>query len=343
MKKIGVLTGGGDCPGLNAVLRATVRRANQYNYEVIAVKRGWQGMIFGETEPLTNFSVSGILPRGGTIIGTSRTNPYKKKEHLQMLFNNYKKFGLDALIAVGGEDTLGVAAKLSGEGLNIIGIPKTIDNDINGTDFTFGFDTAVTVVTEAIDRLHSTAESHDRIMVLEVMGRHTGWIATYGGIAGGADIILIPEVPFDIEEVCATLKKRHARGKNFSIIVAAEGAREKNMKDALTSSAQTDDFGHVKLGGVGSYLMREIEKITGYDSRVTVLGHVQRGGTPTAFDRVLATRYGIKAVDLIKEEKFGQMVSFHCNEITSVPISTVVEKLKTIDLDLYNIAKVFFG
>ena len=343
MKKIGILTGGGDCPGLTAVLRAVVRRADQYDYEVTGIKRGWHGMIFGETEPLTNFSVSGILPRGGTIIGTSRTNPYKDKEHLQMLFNNYKKFGFDSLIAVGGEDTLGVAAKLSKEGLNIIGIPKTIDNDINGTDFTFGFDTAVTVVTEAIDRLHSTAESHDRIMVLEVMGRHAGWIATFGGIAGGADIILIPEVPFDIEEVCSTLKKRHKRGKNFSIIVAAEGAREKNMKDALTSSEQTDDFGHVKLGGVGSYLMREIEKRTGYDSRVTVLGHVQRGGTPTAFDRVLATRYGITAVDLIKEEKSGLMVSFHCNKMTTVPISTAVEKLKTIDLDLYDIAKVFFG
>lgn len=343
MKKIGILTGGGDCPGLNAVLRAVVRRADQYDYEVTGIKRGWYGMIFGETEPLTNFSVSGILPRGGTIIRTSRTNPYKNKEHLQMLFNNYKKFGFDALITVGGEDTLGVAAKLSKEGLNIIGIPKTIDNDINGTDFTFGFDTAVTVVTEAIDRLHSTAESHDRIMVLEVMGRHAGWIATFGGIAGGADIVLIPEVPFDIEEVCSTLKKRHNRGKNFSIIVAAEGAREKKMKDALTSSEQTDDFGHVKLGGVGSYLMREIEKRTGYDSRVTVLGHVQRGGTPTAFDRVLATRYGITAVDLIKEEKSGLMVSFHCNDMTTVPLSTAVEKLKTIDLDIYDIAKVFFG
>ncbi|MBI5374071.1 MAG: 6-phosphofructokinase [Candidatus Schekmanbacteria bacterium] len=343
MKKIGVLTGGGDCPGLNAVLRAVVRRSSQYGYQIIGIKRGWQGLIFGETEPLTNFSVSGILPRGGTIIGTSRTNPYKNNEQLQMLHNNYKKFGLDAIIAIGGEDTLGVACKLSKEGLKIVGVPKTIDNDLSGTDFTFGFDTAVSVVTEAIDRLHSTAESHDRIMVLEVMGRHTGWIATFGGIAGGADTILIPEVPFDIDEVCKTLQQRHARGKNFSIIVVAEGSRENTMNEALTTSEQVDDFGHVKLGGIGSYLAAQIEKRTGYDTRVTVLGHVQRGGTPTAYDRVLATRYGIAAVDLIKDENFGMMVSFHCNRMEAIGLEEVVAKLKTVDLDLYDIAKVFFG
>ena len=343
VKKIGVLTGGGDCPGLNAAIRAVVRRANSYGYEVIGIKRGWHGLIYGETEPLTNFSVSGILHVGGTIIGTSRTNPFKNEEDLQRLLANYKKFGIDALISIGGEDTLGVAYKLSEKGIPIVGIPKTIDNDLSGTDFTFGFDTAVTIVTDAIDRLHSTAEAHDRIMVVEVMGRHTGWIATFGGIAGGADIILIPEVSFDIGEVCTMIKKRHERGKNFSIIVVAEGAKPKDVDKYITSSNQVDEFGHIKLGGVGNFLGTEIEKRTGYDTRVTVLGHIQRGGSPTANDRVLATRFGVAAVDLIKEGKFGRMVALQCNKIVDIDISEPVKKLKTVDPDLYEIAKVFFG
>ena len=330
VKKIGVLTGGGDCPGLNAAIRAVVRRANACGFEVIGIKRGWHGLIYGETEPLTNFSVSGILHVGGTILGTSRTNPFKKEEDLQRLMANNKKFGIDALIAIGGEDTLGVASKLSEKGIPIVGIPKTIDNDLSGTDFTFGFDTAISIVTEAIDRLHSTAESHDRIMVVEVMGRHTGWIATFGGIAGGADIILIPEVPFDIEE-------------NFSIIVVAEGAKPKDVDKYITASDQVDEFGHIKLGGVGNFLGTQIEKRTGYDTRVTVLGHIQRGGSPTASDRVLATRFGVAAVDLIKEGKFGKMVALQCNKIVDIDLSESVKKIKTVDPELYEIAKVFFG
>jgi len=343
MKKIGVLTGGGDCPGLNAVIRAVVKRSISYGYEVIGIKKGWRGLIYGETEPLTNFSVSGILHVGGTILGTSRTNPFKSEESLQRLMGNYKKFGIDALIAIGGEDTLEVANKLSEKGIQIVGVPKTIDNDVAGTDFTFGFDTAVSIVTDAIDKLHSTAESHDRIMVVEVMGRHAGWIATFAGIAGGADIILIPEVPYDIEEVCNMIRKRHERGKNFSIVVVAEGAKSKDMDKHITVSDQRDEFGHIKLGGIGSYIGSEIEKRTGYDTRVTVLGHVQRGGSPTAYDRVLATRFGVAAVDLIKEGKFGKMVSFHCNKIEAVDLAKAVSKQKTVDMEIYEIAKVFFG
>src|SRR3989304_2263128 len=341
--RVGVLTGGGDCPGLNAAIRAVVRRANSYGYEVIGIKKGWHGLIYGETEPLTNFSVSGILHVGGTIIGTSRTNPFKKDESLQRLMENYRKFGIDALIAIGGEDTLGVANRLSQIGLKVLGVPKTIDNDVDGTDFTFGFDTAVSIVTEAIDRLHSTAEAHDRIMVVEVMGRHAGWIATFGGIAGGADIILIPEVPFDIDEVCNMLRKRHSRGKNFSIVVVAEGSKPKELDRPVTTSDQRDDFGHIKLGGIGSFLASEIEKRTGYDTRVTVLGHIQRGGTPTAYDRVLATRFGVAAVDLVKDGIFGKMMAFHCNKIVTVDLAEAVGKLKTLDMEIYEIAKVFFG
>ncbi len=341
--KIGVLTGGGDCPGLNAVIRAIVRRSSSYGYAVLGIKKGWHGLIEGETEPLTNFSVSGILHVGGTIIGTSRTNPFKKEENLQKLMENYRKFGIDALIAIGGEDTLGVASRLSQMGLKVVGVPKTIDNDVDGTDFTFGFDTAVTIVTEAIDRLHSTAESHDRIMVVEVMGRHAGWIATFGGIAGGADIILIPEVPFDIDEVCRMIQMRHSRGKNFSIVVVAEGAKPKEMDQPVSTSEQKDEFGHIKLGGIASFLASEIEKKTGYDTRVTVLGHIQRGGSPTAYDRVLATRFGVAAVDLIKNGVFGKMTAFQCNKIVTVDLAEAVGKLKTLDMEIYEIAKVFFG
>jgi phosphofructokinase-like protein len=345
MEKIGILTGGGDCPGLNPVIRAVVRKALLEGYEVIGIKNGWKGLIEANTAKLDLQSVSGILPRGGTILGTSRTNPYKKPEDLSKALANYQALGLYALIVVGGEDTLGVANKLIKEGLNIVGVPKTIDNDLNGTDYTFGFDTAINIATECIDRLHTTAESHHRIMVVEVMGRHAGWIATEAGIAGGADMILIPEIPIDVEDVCQVVKKRHQRGKTFSIIVVAEGAEFKSGEEALevTQDAKLDAFGHVRLGGIGEMLAQEIEKRTGYETRVTVFGHIQRGGSPTAFDRILGTRFGVKAVDLIKQKKFGQMVSLTGNKIISVSLSEAVKELKTVDMELYEIAKVFFG
>lgn len=339
--KIGILTGGGDCPGLNAVIRAVVRKAYNDKHETIGFMNGWKGIIEGETMPLNLASISGILPKGGTILGTSRTNPYKKPEDVKKVIENFKKFNLDALIVIGGEDTLGVANKLSKQGLNIVGIPKTIDNDLSATDYTFGFDTAVNTAMECIDRLHTTAESHHRIMVAEVMGRHAGWIATFAGIAGGADVILIPEIPIDLEETCNILKKRHERGRTFSIIVVAEGAKLKTTD--VTKDQSLDEFGHVKLGGIGDYLGKEIEKRTGYETRVSVLGHIQRGGSPTAFDRILGTRFGIKAVELVENKQFGQMVSLSGIKIIAVPLDRGVEKLKTVDMDLYEIAKVFFG
>ncbi len=345
MEKIGILTGGGDCPGLNPVIRAVVRKAFLEGYETIGIKNGWKGLIENDAEILDLRSVSGILPKGGTILGTSRTNPYKKPEDVQKVKENYKKLGLSALIAVGGEDTLGVAAKLCKDGLNIVGVPKTIDNDLSGTDYTFGFDTAINIATECIDRLHTTAESHHRIMVVEVMGRHAGWIATEAGIAGGADIILIPEIPIDIEEVCFLIKKRHGRGKNFSIVVVAEGAEFKQGTKLIeiVQEGKLDEFGHVRLGGIGEILSKEIEKRTGFETRVSVLGHIQRGGSPTAFDRILGTRFGVKSVELVVNRKFGQMVSLLGNKITSVSIESAVSALKTVDMDLYEIAKVFFG
>lgn len=342
MRRIGILTGGGDCPGLNPVIRAAVRKAFIEGYEVLGIKFGWKGLIEDDVMPLDLRSVSGILPKGGTILGTSRTNPYKKEGDLKQLKDNYNKHQLSALIAVGGEDTLGVANKLAKEGLNIVGVPKTIDNDLSETDYTFGFDTALNIATECIDRLHTTAESHNRIMVVEVMGRHTGWIAVHAGIAGGADVILIPEVSIDVDEVCSLIKKRHERGKNFSIIVVAEGAKFKEGQEVLMAE-KLDEFGHVRLGGIGQILGEMIEKKTGYETRVTVLGHIQRGGSPTAFDRVLGTQFGVKAVELVKDGKYGQMVSLQGNKIVSVPIEKAVGKLKTVDMDLYEIAKVFFG
>lgn len=343
MKKIGVLTGGGDCPGLNAVIRAVVRKSIQYNWETIGIKKGWKGLIEGEMELLTDYSVSGILTKGGTIIGTSRTNPFKKEEDVQKVIENIRKYGINAIVAIGGDDTLGVALKLHRMGIPIIGVPKTIDNDLLGTDYTFGFDTAVSIVTEAIDRLHTTAESHQRVMVVEVMGRHAGWIATISGIAGGADDILIPEKPFDMEEVCSRLKDRYERGKTFGIIVVAEGAKPKDKESFITATEETDDFGHVRLGGIGHYLAKEIEKRMDVETRVTVLGHIQRGGTPTAYDRVLATRFGVAAVELIKEDNYGKMVALQGNKIVPVDLETAVSKLKTLDMDLYRIAEVFFG
>ena len=340
--KIGVLTGGGDCPGLNPVIRAIVRKAYNDKHETIGFINGWRGIIEDNTIPLDLAAIAGILPKGGTILGTSRTNPYKKPEDVKSVINNFKKLKLDALIAIGGEDTLGVANKLTKDGLNVVGVPKTIDNDLSATDYTFGFDTAVNTAMECIDRLHTTAESHHRIMVVEVMGRHAGWIATFAGIAGGADVILIPEIPVDLEEICRVLKKRHERGRTFSIIVVAEGAKLKQDAD-VTQDQSLDQFGHVKLGGIGDYLGKEIEKRTGYETRVSVLGHIQRGGSPTAFDRILGTRFGVKAVELVENKQFGQMVSLSGTKIISVPLERGVEKLKTLDMDLYEIAKVFFG
>lgn len=343
MVKIGILTGGGDCPGLNPVIRAVVRKGVSEGYEIIGIKNGWKGLIENDIIVLNLESVSGILPKGGTILGTSRTNPYKREGDLQKLKDNYKKLGLDALIVVGGEDTLGVATQLIKDGItNIVGVPKTIDNDLSCTDYAFGFDTAINTAMECIDKLHTTAESHHRIIVVEVMGRYAGWIATEAGIAGGADIILIPEIPVDIEEICGLIKKRHQRGKTFSIVVVAEGAKFKEGT-LVTQEEKLDEFGHIRLGGIGEILGTEIEKRTGYETRVSVLGHIQRGGTPTAFDRILGTRFGVKATELVKNKKFGRMVALSGNKIMDVPIEDAVSALKTVDMELYEIAKVFFG
>ncbi len=339
--RIGVLTGGGDCPGLNPVIRAIVRKAFNNNHEVIGFKNGWKGIIENDTMPLDLNTVSGILPKGGTILGTSRTNPYKKSDDVKKVIDTFKKNRLDCLIAIGGEDTLGVANKLVKDGVNVIGVPKTIDNDLSATDYTFGFDTAINIAMECIDRLHTTAESHHRIMVAEVMGRHAGWIATFAGIAGGADVVLIPEIAIDLDETCEILKKRHSRGRTFSIVVVAEGAQVKQSD--TTKDQSLDEFGHVKLGGIGDFLAKEIEKRTGYETRVSVLGHIQRGGSPTAFDRILGTRFGIKAVELAENKDFGKMVSLSGTKIVAVPLEMGVAKLKTIDMDLYGIAKEFFG
>jgi 6-phosphofructokinase 1 len=343
MARIGILTGGGDCPGLNPVIRAVVRKALLVGYEIVGIKNGWKGLVENDTMPLNINAISGILPKGGTILGTSRTNPYKKEGDLQKVRENFKKIGLDALVAVGGEDTLGVASKLTKDGLpNIVGVPKTIDNDLSATDYTFGFDTALNVAMECIDRLHTTAESHHRIIIAEVMGRHAGWIAIEAGIAGGADVILIPEIPIDLDEVCKIIQQRHSRGKTFSIVVVAEGAQFKDGT-MVTQEQKLDAFGHVRLGGIGENLAELIEKRTGYETRVSVLGHIQRGGSPTAFDRVLGTRFGVKAVELIINKKFGQMVALAGNKIIDVPLTEAVKALKTVDAELYDIAKVFFG
>ncbi len=342
IRQIGVLTGGGDCPGLNPVIRAVVRKAIQEGIEVIGIRNGWKGLVEKDTLPLNLNSVSGILPKGGTILGTSRTNPYKDPNQLAKLKDHLAQLGLDALIVVGGEDTLGVATKLVKEGYRIVGVPKTIDNDLSETDYTFGFDTAVNIATESIDRLHTTAESHHRIMVVEVMGRHAGWIAVHAGIAGGADFILVPELPIEVEEVCTAVRKRHERGKTFSIIVVAEGAEFAKGQTVLKDK-KLDSFGHVRLGGIGDALGELIEEKTGFETRVTVLGHVQRGGSPTAFDRVLGTRFGVKAVELVLAGQWGKMVSLKGNAIVPVSIEAATRKLKTLDMELYDIAKIFFG
>ena len=342
--QIGILTGGGDCPGLNAVIRAAIRKGLQYKFKCLGFRRGWAGLIEGDSQHLSLDDSSGILARGGTILGTSRTNPFKVEGGVKKILSNIKKFDIGALIAIGGDDTLGVASRLyKEEGVNLVGVPKTIDNDISATDYTFGFDTAVSIATEAINRLHSTAESHERVMVVEVMGRHAGWIALFSGLAGGADCILIPERPFDVSEVCKIIEKRYTRGRTFSIVVVAEGAKPKGLEKEITKDSSVDAFGHIRLGGIGNWLGREIEKKTKYETRVTILGHTQRGGPPTAYDRILATRYGIKAVELIKEGKFGLMASLRGYEIKEVPLSEAVAKPKLVDDKWYNLAEVFFG
>ncbi len=345
MKKVGILTGGGDCPGLNAVIRGIVRKAYEQNWEALAIREGWRGMLEKKTFNLTLGSVSGILHKGGTILGTSRTNPFKDEDGPKMVLNNFKELGLDALVAIGGEDTLGVAAKMADLGLKVVGAPKTIDNDLSGTDFTMGFDTAVNIVTNAIDRLHTTAESHNRVMVVEVMGRHAGWLTCFSGIAGGADVVMIPEVPTEVDEVCSLIKKRHSRGKNFSIILVAEGAKllDDGKEQEISKSSKTDEFGHITLGGIGSLVAELIEKKIGFETRVTVLGHIQRGGTPSAFDRILGTAYGVKAMESVLEEQWGKMPALSCGKLTTVPIKDAVKQLKLLPLYYYDLAKVFFG
>ena len=344
--RIGILTGGGDCPGLNAVIRAITRKGIQEGDNILGILQGWKGMITGQHEELTLRAVSGLIHRGGTILHTSRTNPFKEEEGGEKVVATFKRLGLDALIAIGGEDTLGVAQRLFKEHkLPVVGVPKTIDNDLSGTDVTFGFDTAVSIATEAIDRLHTTAESHDRVMVVEVMGRHAGWIAVHSGMAGGGDVILIPEKPFDLDEVSEAISARHARGKNFSIIVVAEGARldSKNVEGVVKQTEDIDEFGHVRLGGIGHFLGREIEERTGFETRVTVLGHVQRGGSPTAHDRILATLFGVRAHDLVREGKFGMMAAIVNGRIGEVTLEEAVKELKTVDMDLFQVAAIFSG
>ncbi|MFQ6064523.1 MAG: 6-phosphofructokinase [Candidatus Bathyarchaeia archaeon] len=341
--KVGVLSGGGDAPGINAVIRAAVRKGIlYYDYEMIGIKDGWRGLLEGDFMPLSLTTIRGILPLGGSILGTSRTNPFKRKDGPKTIFENAEKFGIDAVIVIGGDDTQTVAQKLHEMGLSCVGVPKTIDNDLAYTDYTFGFNTAVSIATEALDRIHTTAEAHHRVMIVEVMGRYTGWIALEAGIAGGADVILIPEKPFDIEEVCKYIKQREERGRTFSIIVVAEGAKPKGGKEIIYRD-KVDEFGNVRLGGVGYYLGKEIEDRTDIETRVVMLGHLQRGGSPTAFDRLLATRYGIAAIDLVKKGKFGLMVALKGNEIVSVPLKDVTGKRKTVDPKLYELATVFFG
>lgn len=341
--KVGVLTGGGDAPGINAVIRAIVKKGVQnYGYEIVGVKDGWNGLLSAEYERLDLKAASGLLPRGGSILGTSRTNPFKREKGPETIIRNAKKAGIEALVAIGGDDTLSVAHKMAEYGLKCVGVPKTIDNDLVGTDYTFGFMTAVGIATEALDRLHTTAETHHRVIILEVMGRYTGWIALEAGLAGGADVILIPEKPFDIEEVCECIRQRQKRGRNFSLIVVAEGAKPKGGVEIVYSES-LDEFGHIRLGGIGYYLGKEIEKCMRIETRVVVLGHLQRGGSPTAFDRILATRFGIAAIDLIHDKKFDRMVAIKGNKIVSVPLEEVVGKRKTVDLELYDIASVFFG
>jgi 6-phosphofructokinase 1 len=341
--RIGMLTGGGDCPGLNAVIRAVVRGGiDSFGDEIVGFRDGWRGVLDGSCVALDIEATRGILPRGGTILGSSRTNPYKRDDGLALVRETLEQLRVDALIAIGGEDTLGVANRLHQDGVNIIGVPKTIDNDLGATDVTFGFDTALQIATEAIDRLHTTAESHNRILVVEVMGRSAGWIALHAGIAGGADVILIPEIAFDIDEVCRRIERRHSRGRYFSIVVAAEGATPKTgTMEVLTGDV--DEFGHPRLGGIGARLEQEIEKRTGYETRATVLGHVQRGGTPTAFDRVLATRLGLAAINAAHDGAWGMMTSLRGTAIELVTLADAVAEVRTVPTEEYERFGVLLG
>jgi 6-phosphofructokinase 1 len=342
--RIGMLTGGGDCPGLNAVIRAIVRKGEGvHGDQIIGFRHGWRGLVEGEAVELTIGNTRGLVHRGGTILGTSRTNPFHTDDGPARVLDTLARERIDALIAVGGDDTLGVGARLDADcDVAVVGVPKTIDNDLAATDFTFGFHTAVQIATDAIDRLHTTAESHDRVMVVEVMGRHAGWIAIYSGIAGGADLVLVPEAPFDIGDVCARIEHRHRQGANYSIVVVAEGATPK--EGTLTvQSGEVDEFGHVRLGGISSVIQDEIGRRTGFETRVTILGHVLRGGTPTAYDRVLATRFGIAAIDAVHDGAFGTMVALHGDRIDRVPIADALRELKTVDADLLEVAGVFFA
>jgi phosphofructokinase-like protein len=340
--RVGVLTGGGDCPGLNAVIRAVVRKGvGEYGYEFVGFRDGWRGPINAETVPLGVPQVRGILPRGGTILGSSRTNPAKIENGFETIAANFEKLGVDALVAIGGDDTLGVARELHHRGVHVVGVPKTIDNDLSATDYTFGFDTAVNIATEAIDRLHTTAESHHRALIVEVMGRHAGWIALHAGMAGGANVILIPEVPFDIEKVCEYIEERF-RSQYAPIVVVAEGATPtEGTMELLTG--ELDAFGHVRLGGIGQRLADEIEKRTGKEARTTVLGHIQRGGTPTAFDRVLATRFGLQAIDAVHDGDWGKMVALRGTDIVRASLDEATGELKTVPAARYAEAQVFFG
>jgi phosphofructokinase-like protein len=343
MGRIGVLTGGGDCPGLNAVIRGVVRKGiHAHGHEIVGFRYGWAGVLANEATELTVETTSGILPRGGTILGTSRTNPYKEDGGSDRVRATLEEREIDVLIPIGGEDTLGVARRLAEDGIPVVGVPKTIDNDLNGTDFTFGFQTAVQIATDAIDRLHTTAESHNRVIVVEVMGRHAGWIAAYAGMAGGADVILVPERPFDIEQVCEHVRRRHARGRTFSIVVVSEGAMPKDG-EVWSQHAGTDAFGHQRLGGIAVQLEQEIERRTGFESRMTILGHVQRGGSPLAYDRVLGTRFGVAAVDAATAGNFGKMVALRGTEIQVVPLSDALDEPKLLDPAFFETAEVFFG
>ena len=341
--RIGVLTGGGDAPGLNAAIRAIVKKAEKYGYEVVGIRRGWAGLLNLDTMDLKYKDIKDVIRRGGTILKTSRTNPMKIEDGIKKACENFKKLGLDALIAIGGDDTLSVAAALSEAGLNVVGVPKTIDYDVPGTEFTIGFDTAVNTAMRLIENLKDTAESHDRVFVVEIMGRHAGWIALYSGLAAGADLILIPEEPFSIKEVAEFVKKKiEKEGKGPILIVVAEGALIKDYKGPITKDATVDQFGHVRLGGIGEFLAKEIGKATGAETRACAPAHAIRGGSPTAFDRFISTRLGLAAVDLIKEGKYGYMVALKGTDIVHVPLSEVTGKTKTVNKELYEEAKVFF-
>jgi 6-phosphofructokinase 1 len=339
--KIGVLAGGGDAPGLNAALKAVVMKSNEYGWETIGIRRGWTGLLDYDVQALNPDIVKNIHSQGGIVLYTSRTNPFASENGPQKIMKNMKKLGITALVAMGGEDTLSVAQKLYEMGVSIVGIPKTIDNDISSTDYTIGFDTAVSIATEAIDRLRTTAESHQRVIIVEVMGRNTGWIALFAGLAGGAQIVLIPEVPYHLREIYKKLKKRHSKGEVYSIIVVSEGASPIDMKNAIIKSKEKDEFGHMRLGGISQVLEKLIEENTGFEARAVTLGHIQRSGAPTACDRVLAARLGVKAVELIKEGKFGKMSSLQGNDIISVPLKDAIAQRKTVSLELYNLVQSF--